>query len=485
MTVIVGRKHEVAILDEVYSTIRAQFLAVYGRRRIGKTFLVHHYFNDKGVYFELNGVSGATVKTQLTNFQNAFADTFYHSKLQELPDSWLGAMRQLKLEIEKIKDDKKVIIFLDEIPWLASAKSGFLEALDHFWNSFLSHRNNSILVICGSAAAWMIKNIIYDTGGLYGRLSREIQLQPYDLTETRKYLEQFHVELTPKQIVELFFATGGVAKYLNYIKPGLSSAQIINQVCFSKDGYLFTEFSKLYRSLFSNYENHIAIVRTLAQHPYGLARDQVLSKAGLSTGGSVTSNLEELCLSGFVLKAPIFNEKNKYLFRLIDPYSLFYLKWIEPARKITLENIDEDYWQKIYGTAQWYSWAGCSFENICLKHIHQIKVALGISGVHTESSTWRHVGDKSIGSKGAQIDLVIDRADQCINLCEIKFTDKEFVMTKEYAEKLNEKKAIFREATKTNKALFTTLITPYGAIENNYYHEAVQKQMTLDELYYE
>jgi AAA+ ATPase superfamily predicted ATPase len=478
---IFGRDQEIKILDTVYDAPEAQFLAIYGRRRIGKTYLINHYFQSKGYYFEFTGVKDASLQVQLTNFQIAFSEAFFHGILQPCPASWVEAMTQLRKHIEKLPQDKKTIIFIDEIPWLATPKSGFLGALDHQWNRYLSRMSNVILVICGSAASWMIDNIIYDTGGLYGRLSKEIHLQPFNLHDVEKYLAYRNVVINRKQIVELYFAMGGVAKYLNNIGTGMSAAQVINDVCFARDGFLYNEFNKLYRSLFNNFENHIKIVRALADKPVGLTRDMLLKKAGISTGGTATKVLEELLQSGFILTVPQFGTKNT-VFKLIDFYSLFYLYWIEPAQGDHIEFIEADYWFKLYGKAKWFSWAGHAFENVCLMHVEQIKKALGIAGVSTRVSAWQYHAE-SDAVQGAQIDLIIDRDDQCINLCEIKFSDVEFTVSKEYAEKLNRKKAIFREVTGTKKALFTTLITTYGAIENCNYHDCVQKQLKLDDLF--
>jgi hypothetical protein len=483
MDTIFGRQQELKLLDEVYDATEAQFMTVYGRMRIGKTYLISHYFQNKGYYFEFTGVKDANLQTQLTNFQIAFAEAFFYGVLQTHPSSWVAAMTQLRKHIQQLPQDKKIIIFIDEIPWLATPKSGFLGALDHLWNRYLSRMPNVILVICGSAASWMIENIIYDTGGLYGRLSKEIHLQPFNLHDAEQYLAYRNVEINHKQIVELYFAMGGVAKYLNNIKVGMSSAQVINEVCFNRDGFLFNEFNKLYRSLFNNFENHIKIVSALAQKTSGLSRDLLLKKAGIATGGTATKVLDELLSSGFIITVPLFGTKST-LYKLIDFYSLFYLHWIEPIQHPHVISVENDYWFKLYGKPKWFSWAGLAFENVCLMHVEQIKRALGISGVGTRVSAWRHYPE-SDESQGVQIDLVIDRDDQCINLCDMKFSDFEYQVTKEYAEKLNRKKDLFRKITGTKKALFTTLITTYGAIENANYHDSIQKQIKLDDIFEE
>ena len=429
----------------------------------------------------MSGVKDVTLNTQLSNFQIAFADTFFAGEMQSLPKSWLEAFHQMRMELQKVPQGQKIILFFDELPWLASPKSGFLEALDHLWNRYLSRMDNVILIVCGSAAAWMVENIIYDTGGLYGRLSKEIRLTPFTLSEVEQYLRFKNINLNRKQIVEMYFAMGGVAKYLNNARTGSSAAQIINENCFTAGGSLYDEFNKLYRSLFNNFQNHIKIVRALAGAPRGLERDALLKKANIASGGTATKLIDELLQSGFILNVPQYDSKMS-LYKLIDPYSLFYLHWMQPARMNTLGEFDSEFWLKQYGKPAWFSWAGLAFENTCMMEVEKIKRALGISGIATQISTWQYRAN-SPDEKGAQIDLVIDRADQCINLCEIKFCDQEFVITKEYAEALDRKKQIFESINNPKKALFTTMITTYGVKENAHYHDCVQKQITLDDLF--
>lgn len=478
---IVGREKEQMILAKLFHSKRAEFLAIYGRRRIGKTFLIHEFFKDKGIYLEITGSNKASKKEQLKNFFRGLRATFPQFEKREFPLEWSDALDYLKEVISHIDPSTKFILFIDELPWLASPKSGFLAALDYFWNRHLSRIPNVLLIVCGSAAHWIIKKIINDKGGLHGRLSAQMPLQAFTLSETEKFLISQDVRLKRKQIVEVYMALGGVAKYLTNIPAGKSSDQIINELCFSSTGLLFSEFSKLYASLFNSAEKHIAIVKALAKKRHGMTQEKLLETVNISKGGSATDILNELEEAGFIMSIPYFGKRSKNrIFRLTDEYSLFYLTWIEEMKGSVLRNFDSEYWNKMSKTQSWHAWAGYTFENICLKHTDKIKKALGLGGVMTKEGHWQYINPDE---EGAQVDLVIDRADHCINLCEIKFCKEEFEINKNYCADLERKKRVFQKVTKTKKTIFLTLITPFGIKENEHSLGIIDHQLTLDALF--
>jgi AAA+ ATPase superfamily predicted ATPase len=477
---IIARNEELKILQEIYESTEPQFLAVYGRRRIGKTYLISEFFRNKGIYFEITGMKNGSIAEQLFQFAYEFSRQFNAGNRTPPPKNWAEAFNLLNEAIEKVQKERKVILFFDEVPWLASPRSKFLNALEHFWNRYLSKNKNIIMIICGSSASWVIRNIINNKGGLHGRVTRKIRLLPFTLLETEKYLQSRHIELDRKQIIDIYMAIGGVPKYLSYVARGKSAAQTINDICFSLNGGLYDEFDNLYKSLFKNYEHHIAIVKVLAKATDGLTKDELLDKVKLASGGTSSRIIEDLVDAGFLIHVPSFNKKKAGgIYRLIDEYSLFYLTWIAENSKIGLENIDPEFWIKKHGTPKWNAWSGCAFETLCLKHIQKIKKALGISGISTIESGWRY----SSKQQGAQIDLVIDRADKCINLCEMKYSDLEFVIDKSYVENLQNKKKVFREQTSTTKTLFTTMVTSYGVKKNAHYLSAIDNQLTMDDLF--
>lgn len=481
--IIFGRASEVKILERLLHSSKAEFLAIYGRRRVGKTYLIHEYFKDKGVYFSITGSFDSNKKLQLRKFHREFVHIFPDfAKLKEFKD-WDEALYALKEAVVNIDPAKKVIIFFDELPWLASKRSGFMPALEHIWNQYFSRLKNVILIVCGSSANWMIKKVISNKKGLYGRLSEQIKLNAFTVDETEKFLLSQNVKLSRKQIVELYMAVGGIAKYLTYVLPGESVAQVINRLCFNPQGQLVGEFHNLYQSLFEDSQKHVQIVKALAEKKSGVLQKDLLEGLKIPSGGQSSSVLEELEQSGFIAACPEFQKKTKdKKLWLVDEYSYFFLSWIEPLKSSILLGNDRDYWLKMSHDPRWKTWSGYAFESICFKHIAQIKKKLGISAVMTEESQWSY-RPKNKSEKGVQIDLIIDRKDDCINLCEIKFYHSEFVVDKVYAEELQRKIDVFREKTKTNKTIFLTLITPYGVRKNENSIGLVSKEITLEDFF--
>ena len=339
---IFARERELSVLKKLYNSNQSEFLAIYGRRRIGKTFLIRNFFKEKGIYFELTGIKNSSYKHQLHAFTIEFFRVFNTKPLQKITN-WLEAFDELRNAIERSSTKKRIILFFDELPWLATPKSNFTQTLDHFWNRYLSDDHRIILIVCGSAASWMIKKIICDKGGLHGRLTEKIRLLPFDLQETEQFLSSRGIILDRKQLIELYMAIGGVAKYLTYIERGKSSLQEINRICFN--GPLFKEFEELYSSLFSNYNHHISIVKTLAKQTSGFTKSQISQATNIANGGGLTDILYELEESGFISSSSSFGKKKYDLrFRLIDEYSIFYIKWIEASKSIDLQGYDDHFW---------------------------------------------------------------------------------------------------------------------------------------------
>lgn len=458
--ILVGRKPEQQILQMALESNESEMIAVIGRRRVGKTFLIQNYYKDDLV-FQITGIYNATLKEQLTNFYTELLVIQEDELTMQKPTSWLEAFAQLirYLKQKQQKAQGKMVIFLDELPWLATRRSGFLKALGFFWNSW-AVRNNIVVVICGSAASWMIRHVIYHKGGLHNRVTQEINLAPFTLSETELFLKSRKVYLQRYQILQLYMVMGGIPHYLKKVMPGKSAIQNIEQICFSKNGLLRKEFNKLYASLFQQPEKYIAIIRALATKWKGLTRKEVLKISQLKDGGNVSKMLEELISSGFITKYYPFNKKKKQLlYRLTDEYSLFYLQFIENK----LLN-GHDIWQKLSQTSRFKSWCGFAFESLCWKHVSAIKKALGIQGIYTEVSSFVHRGNAE--EQGTQIDLLIDRNDHVINICEAKFYNAPFKISKAYAQNLRSKMGIFSTITKTRKQIMFVLVTTFGLTPN-------------------
>jgi uncharacterized protein len=342
---------------------------------------------------------------------------------------------------------------------------------------------NVILIVCGSAASWMIDHVIHHRGGLHGRVTKEVRLLPFTLRETEEFLHHKNIVLDRKQILELYMCLGGVAKYLSYLEKGKSVAQLIGELCFSYNGPLISEFHKLYRSLFQHYEQHEQIVTALAQVKSGLSYQELAKKIKSSPGGTFSKQLEELKQSGFIAEMPLFGEGKHHHYILVDEYSRFYLTWNAGISALDLQARGADYWLRQHNTQGWKTWTGHAFESLCYKHVEGIKAVLGIKAVQTQTSTWRYKPPRGAAESGAEIDLVIDRADHCINLCEIKFYQDELAIDKEYAQKLKKKKACFQRVTKTRKSTFTTLITAHGAKPNAHFLAGVDQAVDMKALF--
>ena len=474
---IAGRHHERALFDLYLKSRKAEFVAVYGRRRIGKTFLIREHFAEF-MCFAFTGIHDASRPLQLKNFAQELAHWGQIAEPQASPETWLEAFTQLRQYLTLLGTSRQRVIFIDELPWLASKKSGFMEALEHFWNTWAAQQPNLIVVVCGSAASWMIKHLIHNRGGLHNRVTQRVRLEPFTLAETREFLTNNRIQLSDKQIVELYMAMGGVPHYLDQVRPGLSAAQNIDAICFSKDGLLRDEFEQLFASLYEHHERHIAIVRSLAARPLGLSRWDMLAAAELPTGGSATVVLDELLEAGFITKLePWGKKKRDTLYRLTDEYSLFYLQWIEGRR-----TLGDGTWLKLQSNPGWRAWSGYAFETVCFRHTKQLKRALGIAGVETFTASWVYrATDKH--DQGAQIDMLIDRKDQVINICEMKFAEDEFVIDKKYAAELRNKLATFRRITQTRKSLMLTLVSTFGLRENEYRHELVANDIKMEALF--
>jgi AAA+ ATPase superfamily predicted ATPase len=471
MEAVVGRKQEQYILNELLVSKKAEFLAVYGRRRIGKTFLIRRVY-DKHITFQMTGIARANTSQQLSNFFTVLRGVDENIKPESPPKTWFEAFDMLRIYLHALKAPKKVVFF-DELPWIDTPRSHFLSALEHFWNSWASARPDIVLVACGSAASWMLNKIINNRGGLYNRITQRIHLLPFTLYETESLLNSNKITLDRYQIVQLYMIVGGVPFYLSQLRQGMSVFQEIDRLAFSKNGFLATEYDNLYRSLFNHPDKHITIIETLAAKPQGLSREEIVQSSGIKDGGGITTVLGELEDSGFINKSFPFGKKIRdSIYRLSDQYSLFYLKFIKDQHRVGAGS-----WLSRVDSPAWRAWSGYAYESICFQHIIAIKKALGISGVHTEESSWI---DKA---RSVQIDLLIDRRDHVINLCEVKFTQQPFVLSKAHKEAFEKKVFAFKEETQTRKSVFPTLLTTFGLKDGMHSTGFIQNVVTMDDLF--
>jgi AAA+ ATPase superfamily predicted ATPase len=475
---IIGREKEKEKLDKILQSDQAEFLAVYGRRRVGKTFLIRRHLKDN-IVFEIAGTKEGAKEQQLLNFFGEYLRRAGRLKETQAPATWHQAFEYLAGYLYDLpRPATKHVVFLDEMPWMDTPRSEFISALEFFWNQHVSKMDNVLLIACGSASSWIRKNLINARGGLYNRITHRIKLTPFTLHETEVFLKSLGVNLPQYQILELYMAMGGIPFYLKEVEKGKSSTQLIDDICFSPQGLLREEYNQLYHSLFRNAEHHIAIIETLAARPQGMTRTEIASNTRISEG-PLSKTLEELRECDFIsIYQPLFNKKKDAVYKLTDLYSLFYLRFIQPS-----QGAGTRIWEQLSKENAYSAWSGYAFENICMMHIDQIKSALGISGVYTRHSSWKFRGSDTL--PGAQIDMIIDRADQIIHLCEAKFTKENYTLTKETAAQLRLRKTIFKQATQTKKAVFTTLLTTYPALQNKYYLEEIDSEITLEALFEE
>ncbi|MGI6223510.1 MAG: AAA family ATPase [Prevotella sp.] len=473
---IIGRKREKELLEEIYNSGNPEFVVVHGRRRVGKTFLIRELFSDRLTFYHTglspveNGDGTKTIlQRQLETFYASLSRYGYHGAM---PSNWIEALNCLIHLLEQ-KGGERQVVFLDELPWIDTAKSGFMTAFEHFWNGWGAGRSNLMLVVCGSSTSWINDNIINNHGGLYNRITAEIALQPFTLKECEDFYIDRGIMMDRYDMLQSYMIFGGVPYYMSLMRKGLSLAQNIDELCFSKRGQLRYEFDRLFNSLFVNPEANKSLVRLLFKRKAGMKRNEIISESNKISGGGLTNILKGLEAGNFITTYRNYGaSKREIFYKLTDFFCLFYLNFMDE------KTTDEHYWSSNLLTGSLNAWRGLAFENLCFAHVEQLKTALGIAGVHTETMPWRSKNQED----GAQIDMLIDRDDRVINVCEMKFATDDYVITRNYDRELRHKLTLFSEETKTRKSLHLTLVTTYG-LKQNEYSGKVQRIITMNELF--
>lgn len=472
---MVGRKVQRTVMNDLLDLQKSYFVAMTGRRRVGKTYLVDQVYREH-MCFRVTGVQDGDQKTQIVNFIQKLAE-YSNIPIVTVPENWQQVLILFKKYLSQLPKNKKQVIFIDELPWMATARSGFIQLLAHLWNDYLSKEKHFILVICGSATSWITKNIIRDKGGFHNRVTHQIILTPFTLAETKEFLASKKIKLTDTEQAILYMAFGGIPYYLELIRKGESATEAIDRLCFANGGLLKSEYDNLYKALFNNAANHEAFVAALAKSKAGLGRIELSQKSKVALGGPFTRAIEDLVVSGFVIEQiPYGKVKQGTIYRLNDEFSIFYHRFILPNKKA-----NAGMWQELAKTQSYKIWLGYAFEGLCIKHIDKIKLALGIPTVYTEISSFQVKGNKA--SDGIQIDIVIDRADNTVNLCECKFYSSPLEIDKAYAIAMTKRIEVFKSQTKTKKNVFNTLITILAPKRNEYLHQAVDRVVLLEDLF--
>ena len=454
---IIGREKEMHQLREAYNDEYSQFVVVYGRRRVGKTFLVRETFDYKFT-FQHAGIANAPKSVQLEEWRNSLMK--YGMKIERAPKTWFEAFSLLDDLIRKSRAKRKVV-FIDELPWMDTQASNFIPALEHFWNAYASARKDVLLVVCGSATSWIVDKIVHNHGGLHNRLNLKINLRQFTLHECELYAKSRRLGMQHRQLLECYMVMGGIPFYWSLLKKELSLPQNIDNMFFSEDGELNDEFDALYRSLFRKPEAYIAVINTLGRKRIGMTREEIVKESGLVENGKLSTVLKDLEHCGFIRKYNQIGKVSKNaIYQLVDFYTLFYFKFIQENKRH-----DPCFWSKNVGSSFYNNWCGLAFERVCFAHIPQIKHALSIGGVSSNEYSW--FARKTEDAPGAQIDLLLDRSDETINICEIKYTASgDYTMTEEEELKILRRRERFLEDTRTTKAIHLTLITTRGLTRN-------------------
>jgi hypothetical protein len=482
---IIGRVQEQETLNHLLRSKKAEFLALHGRRRVGKTFLIRNFFhNPSCLFFHCTGIQNGSLKDQLKEFARQVGETFYHGVTPAFSQNWLDAFDILNKSIEGIPKSQNIVLFFDEFPWMATKRSKLLQALEYYWNRYWSHNSRIKLIICGSSASWIIDKIINNQGGLYNRVTQTMRLDPFSLSETKDYLASLGIRLNHRQILDLYMVLGGIPHYLAHVKRGRSSHQNINEMCFQKNGPLVEEFNRLFRSLFKESATYINLVRIIAKSREGVSQNEISRVSKVSRGGSITKQLKQLEDAGFILSfLPHMHQEKGIYYKVIDEYTLFYLYWIEEYLKSTRrQDQSRGYWVSKAQTPSWKSWAGLAFEAVCHKHVAQIREALAIDP-GAQAVSWRHQPRSKKGLGGAQIDLLFDRPDGAITICEIKHSDRPFLIDNDYAQVIERKIEIYKQQTRTKKQTFFAIIASSGLKPNKYSEEIGASQASLEDLF--
>ena len=461
---IIGREKEQQVLESCMQSSQAEFIAVYGRRRVGKTFLVRQYFDDKFDFY-MTGMYQGSVKEQLANFTrqlNAYSNGCY-----PVVGDWMSAFDQLRHFLTTRSSQERIVIFIDELPWLDSPRSRFVRALELFWNEWASGMSNLKFIVCGSATTWMTNKLLGDKGGLHNRVTRRLMLRTFTLAETEAFMLRKGFAFDRLQTLNAYMALGGTPYYLNMLNPKYSVAQNIDELFFSDNAPLRGEYGFLFRSLFNDAPAYRRVVELLARKVKGMTRSEIVEALKLPYNGRLKEMFDNLCSCDFIRRYSAFGKKERdVMFQLVDHYSLFYIRFVKDDR-----SEDSRRWTHMLDSGEQHAWSGYAFEQVCLRHIDQLRIALGIDGIASDVCSWQ--------TDGAQIDLVIDRKDHTINLCEMKYSEKPFALTKAYMNKMESRRELFAQATKTRKALHLTIASPFGVDKP----QSVQSVITINDLF--
>lgn len=481
MSKIIGRKKEIKELERLFRSPKAECVVITGRRRVGKTYLVREVLKERLTFYHTGlspydeeGQEQIGLKEQLQQFFYSLIRFGYQGK--KAPTSWLEAFFWLTQLLESLDNGDRQVVFIDELPWMDTRNSHFLQAFEGFVNGWAMGRSNMMLVLCGSATSWVEDNFINNKKGLYNRQTAIIRLSPFTLKECEEYYDFLGVSMNRFDIVEGYMAFGGIPYYMGFVSPELSMAQNIDSMFFASGSKLKGEFDRLFGSLFRNPDKYLAIVRLLGKRRGGFTREEIISKTGIPSGSELSQVLHSLEASCFINRYQPFGQgKSECRYKLIDNYVLFHLHFFE-GQSIT----DAAFWQHSVNSPAINAWKGLAFEDVCFCHTQQIKNALGVGNVISNESAWRVQGSDE--KRGGQMDLIISRNDNVVNLCEMKYVSRMFAVDRDYDLRLRQRIGLVQEHLTRKQNINLTLVTTFG-LEYNKYSSIVQNTVTLDDLF--
>ena len=476
---LIGRQREIDFFNRVYLSKKAEFIAVYGRRRVGKTYMIRQLYQDKWCFShtglspmekEKNGAS--LLDIQLQNFASSLRQ--YGSDIDKTPSNWLEAFDELIELLKRHRKKKRCVVFIDELPWLDTERSSFMMAFEHFWNGWASAQPNIMLITCGSSTSWMEDKLINNKGGLYGRVTGEVHLAPFTLSECEQYYRYRGINMPRYDQLQCYMIFGGIPYYMDRLQSGKSLAENVDAAFFEKRAPLRGEFERLFASLFTNMSDYVKVVRLLATRREGFSRSDIALHTGIPYGGGLTKILKSLIASDFIVDYIHYQGSSRdRRYRLVDNFCLFFTKFVDGV-----SSMSSSFWRDNQLSPKLNAWRGFAFESVCFGHVDKIKAALGIAGVHTVVTPWH----SKMLDDGTQVDMVLDRDDRIVNICEIKYSSTQYVITKMYDRKLQEKVQAFLQETGTKKTAVLTMISTYG-LKTNEYSGHIQRSLTMDCLF--
>ena len=413
----VGREREIELLKALFGRGKASMVVCRGRRRIGKSTLIQQFGRRAATFLEFQGLpprEGLTNQGQLNAFSEQLAMKTALPKLKL--ESWGQAFALLASVIK----EERTVVFLDEISWMAGKDRDFAGQLKIAWDTQFKRYSSLVLIACGSVSSWIDKSIL-NSAGFMGRISLDLMLSDLPLHHCDKFWGQKSDRISAGEKLRILSVTGGVPRYLEEIDVSISAEQNIKQMCFSREGILFSEFDRIFHDIFSRRaDTYRKIVASLAAGDRPLS--DICKAIGMDRSGVLSRYLEDLTMSGFVAKdstyRPGSNRRARLAkYRLRDNYLRFYLRYIEPVKHTVEQGLYEDV--DLESLIEWDVIMGFQFENLVLNNLRSVCKALSIN-MNTVLSASPYFQRKTRSHEACQIDLLI-QTRHTLYVCEIRF----------------------------------------------------------------